>query len=113
MLQREIFGDLWRGSAGMFGTLLAAVSAQYEQGAQYFGINPFLQSDISFVMGIIIGVLTIISLVYRISESRSKAVKEKEEEAAKANDPAYPSFKKQKPDKVKTIAKNKEDDYYK
>lgn len=112
MLQREVFGDLWRGSAGMFGTLLAAVSAKYEQGSQFFGINPFLQSDISFIMGIIIGVLTIISLLYRISESRSKAAKEKEEEA-KLHDPIYPSFKKQKPDKVKTIAKSKEDDYYK
>jgi len=92
MLQREIIGDLWRGSAGIFGTLLAAVSAQYELGVQYFGINPFLKSDISFVMGIIIGGLSIISLLYRIAESRNKVNKTEEK---------------------KNIAKDEEDDYYK
>ena len=112
MLQREVFGDLWRGSAGMFGTLLAAVSAQYEQGAQYFGINPFLKSDISFVMGIVIGGLSIVSLIYRIAESRAKALKDKQDED-KDFDPYYPSFKKQRPTKVKPVAKDKDDDYYK
>jgi len=111
MLQREIIGDLWRGSAGIFGTLLAAVSAQYELGVQYFGINPFLKSDISFVMGIIIGGLSIISLLYRIAESRSKATKDKQDE-----DKDYPSFKNQKVKstaKAKPIANDEEDDYYK
>ena len=47
-----------------------------------------------------------------VKEKRRNKDKEKEEEA-KLHDPIYPSFKKQKPDKVKTIAKSKEDDYYK
>ena len=112
MLQREVFGDLWRGSAGMFGTLLAAVSAQYEQGAQYFGINPFLKSDISFVMGIVIGGLSIVSLIYRIAESRAKAIKDREDNFRESTQD-YSAFKRQRDKKVAAVKPiTKEDDYY-
>jgi len=66
LLRSQIIGDLWRGATGILGSSMAILSADHE------ALDAHLRTA-GIVIGILVGIASLISLVQRITATAHRA----------------------------------------